>query len=105
MNNIFKDQAYRLLLASIKKEITQELKELQGDIIHLKDASERLRNFQYLLGERVDGYFNHKSETTQEKIRKIKTPYNSYKSTYFPRVTEFNRIFEDFFCIVNLNIC
>lgn len=99
MNNIFKDQAYRLLLASIKKEVTEELKELQGDIIHLKDASERLRKFQYLLGERVDGYFNHKSETTQEKIRKIKTPYNSYKSTYFPRVTEFDRIFEDYFSL------
>ena len=40
MNNIFKDQEYRLLIRSIKNEVTQELRELQSDVIFIKRSKE-----------------------------------------------------------------
>jgi len=97
INNIFKDQAYRLLLRTIKNEITEELRELQSDVIFIKDAKNKIRNFQSILAKRVKPYFNHKCEHNGETIRKIKTPYNSYTRTTLPRVGSFDNFFDESF--------
>jgi hypothetical protein len=97
MNNIFKDQAYRLLLSSIKNEITQELSSLQSDVIFIKDVKNIVRNFQNNLAERVKPYFNHICDRNGETIRKIKTPYNSFTRTHLPRIDEFDKFFDESF--------
>lgn len=97
MNNIFKDQAYRLLLRSIKNEITQELSGLQSDVIFIKDAKNIVRNFQNNLAKRVKPYFNHICEYNGETIRKIKTPHNSFTRTHLPRIDEFDKFFDESF--------
>ena len=97
MNNIFKDQAYRLLLRSIKNEITQELSELQSDVIFIKDAKNIVRNFQNNLAKRVKPYFNHICELNGETIRKIKKPHNSFTRTHLPRIDEFDKFFDESF--------
>lgn len=102
MNNIFKDQKYRLLLALIKKEITNELNELQGDIIHIKDAKNKMREFQSSLAKRVSSYFNHKSEYNGYSIRKIKTPFNSFTDTLLPGTNDYDEYFGDYLSKDNL---
>ena len=46
MNNIFKDQAYRVLLVSLKNEVIEETKRFQSNTIFIQDAANYLREFQ-----------------------------------------------------------
>ena len=103
------------MLRTIKNEITEELRELQSDVIFIKDAKNRIRNFQSILAERVKSYFNHKQERRDllpipacneqtdkalrygETVRKIKTPHDSFATTHLPRVDSFDNFFDESF--------
>lgn len=82
------------MLRTIKNEITEELSELQSDVIYIKDAKNKIRNFQIRLAKRVQPYFNHKWEHSGETIRKIKTPHGSFTTTHLPRVDSFDNFFD-----------
>ena len=85
------------MLRTIKNEITEELRELQSDVIFIKDAKNRIKNFQSILAKRVKPYFNHEWEHNGETIRKIKTPHNSFTTTHLPRVDSFDNFFDESF--------
>ncbi len=88
-----------MLLRSIKNEITEELRELQSDVIFIKDAKNKIRNFQSILANRVKPYFNHKKEHNGETIRKIKIPSRGiyFTTTHLPRVDDFDNFFDESF--------
>ena len=105
------------MLRTIKNEITEELSELQSDVIFIKDAKNKIRNFQSILAERVKPYFNHTQDRDYknllpnpacyeqtdkglrygETIRKIKNPHDYFVTTHLPRIDSFDNFFDESF--------
>lgn len=93
MNNIFKDQAYRVLLVSLKNEVIEETKRFQSNTIFIQDAANYLREFQSRLIQKTKKYFNSPSQYHKDtKVRIIKTPHGSLSEYLAPRIDKYDDV-------------
>lgn len=97
-NNVFKDQAYRAVLL-MKVKFYQ--RELEGRYLHspllIEHADQKRKEYITDLINTVKGYFNHTSKKYGQGgiVRKIKTPYDSYREYQLPSLETNNLYIEN----------